>query len=215
VVGVVGDIRVRGLQQESEPQVYLPSRQVPDGSIIGYTPKDLVIRASVDPETLLPAIRRIVHRADPEQPISDVQSLTEVVAAETGPRQVQLRVIGAFAAIALLLAGVGIHGVLSYAVSQRTREIGVRMALGAQRLDILRLVLRAGFVLAGVGVALGAALAYAAGRGMQSLLFGVRPADPLTYLAAVGLASAMTLLGSLLPALKAVRTDPMKAIRVE
>jgi predicted permease len=215
VVGIAGEIRVRGLQQSSEPQVYIPSQQVADGSIIGYAPKDLVIRTSADPETLLPAIRRIVRRADPEQPISDVALLTDIATAEAVPRLAQLRVIGAFAAIALLLAGIGMHGLLSYAVSQRTREIGVRMALGARRIDILRLVLRAGFALAGVGVVCGSALAYAAGRGMESLLLGVRPADPPTYLAAIGLALAMTLAGSLASALTAVRLDPMTAIRTE
>jgi len=215
VVGVVGDIRVRGLEQISEPQVYIPYQQVKDGWIIGYIPKDLVIRASTPPETLVPAIRRIVHDADPEQPVSDVQMLSSVVDGETAPRQAQLRVIGAFAALAFLLAGVGIHGLLAYAVSQRTQEIGVRIALGAQRGDILRLVMRDGFVLAFAGVALGLGLAYAAGRGIEALLFGVAPTDPPVYLAAVGLALLMTLGGSLLPALRAMRVDPTTAIRSE
>jgi putative ABC transport system permease protein len=214
VVGVVGDIRVRGLERNSEPQVYLPYQQVDDGWIIGYVPKDLAIRAT-NPETLIPAVRRIIREADPEQPVSDVQLLADVVDAETAPRQAQLRVIGAFAAIAFLLAGIGIHGLLSYAVSQRTREIGVRIALGAQPGDILRLVLRDGFVLSSLGVVFGVALAYAAGRGIEALLFGVRPNDPATYAAAVSLALVMTVAGSLVPALRAVRVDPTIAIRAE
>ncbi len=215
VVGVVADIRVRGLEQSSEPQVYLPYQQVPDGWILGYVPKDLVIRASANPASLVPAIRQIIHNVDPEQPISDVQLLGDIVAGETAPRQAQLRVIGAFAALAFLLAGIGIHGLLAYAVSQRTQEIGVRIALGAQRSDILTLVMREGFVLAGAGAILGAGLAYAAGRSMEALLAGVPPADPATFFAALVLALLMTLAGSLLPALRAVRVDPTTAIRAE
>ncbi|HKQ61735.1 MAG TPA: ABC transporter permease [Candidatus Polarisedimenticolaceae bacterium] len=213
IVGVVRDIRVRGLQTSSEPQVYLPSQQVPDGSVIGYAPKDLVIQAAVSPEALLRAVRAIVRRADPEQPISDVRPLADVVAAETASRQAQLRVLGAFAAIAFLLAGIGIHGVLSYAVSQRAREIGVRIALGAQRADIVALVLRAGFTLATIGIVLGVGLAYAAGWGLRALLFGIGPADPPTYAAATALTLLMTLAGCLLPALKALRVDPIEVIR--
>jgi predicted permease len=215
IVGVVGDIRVRGIEQTSEPQVYLPYQQVPDGSLIGYTPKDLVVRSSADPVTLLPAIRRIVAKQDPEQAISDVQTLTEIVDGETAPRQVQVRVLGAFAAIAVLLAGVGIHGLLAFAVSNRAQEIGVRIALGATARDILRLVLRQGLVLAATGLTLGLALAYVAGRAMEALLAGVGPRDLPTFLTAAALAAVMTMLGSLLPALRAIRVDPIDVIRSE
>lgn len=215
IVGVVRDIRVRGLQISSEPQVYLPSQQVADGSVLGYTPKDLVVRSRVEPATLLPALRRIVHRADPEQPISDVQRLSELVDGQTAPRRSQLGVIGAFAILAFLLAGVGIHGLLSYAVSQRTREIGVRLALGARRTDILRMVMRSGFVLAATGILLGVVLAYAAARAIQTLLFEVTAYDVPTYLAAGGLALLMALVGSLLPALRAIRVNPISALRSE
>lgn len=215
VVGVVGDIKVRGLETSSEPQVYLSCQQADDGEIIGYVPKDLVIRASGSPGALLPAVRGIVGKADPQIPISDVRSLTEIVRAETAPRRVQAWVLGAFAAIAFLLAGIGIHGVLAFTVSQRIREIGVRIAMGAQPLDILKMVLRQGVVLASIGVALGVAVAYAAGRAMQALLAGVSPADAATFLAAVTLSVLMALVGSLLPALRAVRIDPMTVIRSE
>jgi putative ABC transport system permease protein len=215
VVGVVGDIRVRGLERPSEPQVYIPYRQVPDGMLSFFAPKDLVVRASVEPATLLPAIRRIVRAVDPEQPISDVRTLTEIVADETASRAVQVRVLGAFAAIAFLLAGIGIYGLLSFAVSQRSHEIGVRMALGARGGEVLALILRQGAVLAMAGVIPGVALAYAAGRAMGSLLAGLDPGDAATYLAAVALALLMTLFGSLLPALRAVRVDPIRVIRKE
>jgi len=215
IVGVVGDVRVRGLERASEPQVYFPATQVPDGNIIGYIPKDLAIRTTVAPATLLPSIRRIVASADPEQPISNVRTLSEIVEGETAPRSVQARVLAGFAAMALLLAGVGIHGVLAFAVSQRAREIGVRIVLGAPAGEILRMVLRRGLVLAGIGVALGLAIAFAAGRAMEALLAGVSPSDLPTFAIAAGLAVAMTLLGSLLPALRAVRLYPLTVIRAE
>ena len=215
VVGVVGDVRVRGLERPSEPQVYLPYQQVPDGYFFPYTPKDLVVRSSTTAGLLLPAIRRIVQSADREQPISDVRMMSEIVEGETASRALQLRILGAFAAVAILLAGIGIHGLLSFAVSQRLHEIGVRIALGASSSDVLRMVLRQGAVLAAAGVALGAILAYAAGREMEALLAGVKPADALTFLTAIGLCALMTLLGSLLPAARAVRADPIAVIRSE
>jgi putative ABC transport system permease protein len=215
VVGVVGDIRVRGLEGQSEPQVYLSSRQVADGSIIGYTPKDLVIRTAGDPYLLLPSVREIVRRADPQQPISDVRLLSEIVLGETAPRRVQVYVLAAFAATALLLAAIGLHGLLSFVVSSRLQEIGVRMALGARSPDILSMVLREALLMAALGLVLGLPLAYAAGRGMEALLAGVRPSDAATFLAAAGLAAVMALLGSLAPALRALRVDPLTAMRVE
>jgi ABC-type antimicrobial peptide transport system permease subunit len=137
------------------------------------------------------------------------------VDADTAPRQVQLRVLGGFAALAFLLAGLGIHGLLAFVVSQRAREIGVRMALGAQAGTIVGMILRRGALLAAAGAILGAALAYAGGRAIQSLLAGVSPADLPTFLAAIGLSLAMTILGSLLPALRAARLDPAAVIRAE
>lgn len=214
VVGVVGDVRVRGLDRESEPQVYIPAGQVEDGSIIGYIPKDLAIRAN-NPENLVPAVRRIIHQVDQEQPVSDVRLLTDIVAAETLPRKAQLRVIAAFAIAAFLLAGIGIHGLLAYAVSQRQGEIGMRMALGARARHIVRLVLRESLLLAAIGAVGGTLLAYVAGRAMEALLFGVRPGDPVTYAAVLGLSLAMTLAGSLLPVVRAVRVDPTTVVRAQ
>jgi predicted permease len=215
VVGVVGDVRVRGFERASEPQVYVPCRQVPDRWLLFFAPKDLLVRSATEPRTLLPAIRRIVRRVDPEQPISDVRTLAEIVDDETASRAAQARVLGAFAAIAFLLAGVGIYGLLSFAVSQRAQEIGVRMALGASMADILAMVLRQGALLAAAGVVPGVALAYAAGRAMAALLAGLNPGDAPTLLAAVGLCLLMTIAGSLWPALRAVRVDPITVIRRE
>jgi putative ABC transport system permease protein len=213
VVGVVGDVRVRGLERMSEPQVYLPYKQVPDGGVSFYQPKDLAIRSSLAPEVLLPAIRRIVREADPDQPISQVRTLADIVAADTAPRRVQVRLLSGLAALALLLAGLGIHGVLSFMVSHRTQEIGVRIALGARPGNILGMVLREGLSLAGIGLAAGLACGYFAGRMIETLLVGVNPTDAVALIAAVGSVGLATLTGIMIPAIRAVRVDPMTSIR--
>ena len=215
IVGIVGDIKVRGLERVSEPQVYLSYQQVPDNALVFYMPKDLVIRSSAAPGTLVPAVRAIVGRADPALPLSDIRSLPDIVAAETAPRLVQLRALGAFAVSAFVLAALGIHGLLAFAVSHRTREIGVRIALGARSSDILTMVLRHGLGLAAAGVVLGTALAYVAGRSMETLLAGIDPGDRLVFASSAALALGMALVGSLLPALRAVRVDPLTATRAE
>jgi predicted permease len=215
VVGVVGDVRVRGLERTSEPQVYLSYKQVPDGWIIGYTPKDLAIRSSQPPELLIPEVRRIIAAADPEQPISNVRTMEEIVAGETESRAIQMRVLITFTAIAILLAGLGIYGLLSFTVSLRQQEFGIRMALGARQGDIFRMVLRQGAVLAVAGLVPGLALAYAAAKLLESLLAGVRPDDVLTFSTAAVLCLITTLLGTLVPALRAVSVDPTTVMRAE
>lgn len=215
IVGVVGDVKSRGLEREAEPQIYMPYQQDPDKSLVWYAPKDLAVRASGDPMALMPAIRRIVHDADPEQPVSSVQMLSQIVASDSAPRAVQVRVLGAFALVALLLAGIGIHGLLSFAVSHRKQEIGVRIAVGARPADILGMIMSEAAVLAIAGIALGTAAADAAARTMQSLLAGVQPDDPRTFLAAIAVVLAMTIAGSLAPAIRAVLVDPIAAIRSE
>jgi putative ABC transport system permease protein len=144
-----------------------------------------------------------------------VQTLTDMIGRETASRSIQVRVVAAFAAIAFMLAAVGIHGLLSFAVSQRTQEIGVRVALGAQRGDILGMVVRRSVALAIAGVIPGAALAYAAGRSMEALLAGVKPTDGLTLVSAVGLCVLMSVFGGLAPTLRALRVDPITALRSE
>jgi len=215
VVGVVGDVRVRGLERTSEPQMYAAAGQVPDTAFINDDPKDLVIRYSGTTNTLLPAVREIVRAADPEQPISDVRTLEDVVAGETATRRAQLRVLGALAAIALLLCGVGIYGLLAFMVSQQAREIGVRLALGAEPAGVARMIVSRGMKLALAGVVPGLLVAYVAARGMRALLFGVQPADPATIVGAIALVCVMTLIGSLVPALRAVRVNPMQVLRAE
>lgn len=215
IVGVAGDIRVRGLERSSEPQVYVSYQQVPDNALIFYTPKALVVRSNMPSASLTATVRMIVQKADPEIPLSDVQSLQDVVDADTASRKTQIRVLCIFAGLSLLLAGVGIHGLLAFAVSQRSAEIGVRMALGARSNDIIAMVLNQGARVAAFGGILGIAAAYGAGRWMQSLLAGVGPADAATILAAAGLALLTTLSGCLVPALRAVHIDPATVMRSE
>ena len=215
VVGVVGDIRARGLERTSEPQVYLSYKQVPDGWFSPYAPKDLVIHSLQPAEGLLPAIRQIIHTADPAQPISDVRTMDEVVAGETESRTIQMRVLVVFTGVAIVLAGLGIYGLLAFTVSMRQQEFGIRMALGAARGDIFKMVLAQGARLAVAGLLPGLALAYLAARLMESLLAGVRPADALTFSTAAALCLITTLLGTLLPALRAVRADPTAVMRAE
>jgi putative ABC transport system permease protein len=213
VVGVVADVRVRGLEIASEPQVYLAALQQEDNAFFFYAPKDLVIRSTAPTASLLPAIRQIVKVADPEQPISDVRTMREIVDEETASRVTQLRLLGMLSAIALLIAGVGIHGLLTFTVSRRTQEIGVRRALGEQVESVVRRVLREALVLAMVGTAIGIALAYLAARSMGALLVGVRPGDPLTIFVAALLCLLTAMIGCLRPALRAARVDPIAALR--
>ncbi len=215
VVGIAGDVRFRGLERKSEPQVYLSSQQVADGAITFYAAKSLAVRTTARPERLMSAVRDIIRQADPKLPITEAQTLTEMVGLETASRSVQVRVLTAFALIAFVLAAVGIHGLLSFAVSQRTTEIGVRMALGARASDIVSMVLRRYAVLALVGVVVGVAIAYAAGRSMEALLAGVKPADAVTLISAVALSALMTIIGSLAPTLRAMRVDPITALRAD
>jgi predicted permease len=215
IVGVAGDVKMRGLERGAEPQVYLPFRQVADGNITGYIPRALVVRTASEPGAVAGPIRALIAQVEPTLPVSDVAPMTDVVERDTASRVAQVRVLAAFAMIAFVLAGIGIHGLLSFSVSQRAQEIGVRIALGAQSGDILRMVVRRSVVLATAGVIPGIALAYVAGRSMQALLAGVTPADAPTMIAAVGLSLLMTLVGSLMPTLRALRVDPITALRAE
>lgn len=215
IVGVVGDVRVRGVEQPSEPQVYLPYQQVVDSSLIGYLPKELVVRSSLPPSALLPAIRRAVRAADPAQPISDVATLPEIVGEETAPRVTQLRLLGVLSAVALLIAGVGIHGLLTFMVTRRAHELAVRRALGASSRGIVGLVLGEGLALTLAGVVAGLLLAWPAARAMGALLAGVTPADPLTLGGVALLCLTTALVGCLRPALRALRVAPLAVLRAE
>ncbi|HEX5580067.1 MAG TPA: FtsX-like permease family protein, partial [Gemmatimonadaceae bacterium] len=214
VVGVARDIRVRGLERSSEPQLYFAAAQ---GGALGglYVPKDLVIRATGPVEPLIPAVRDVVRQVDPEQPISDVRLLSDVVAGQTADRRAQLHVLGALALVALLLTGVGIYGLLAFMVTQRAHEIGVRLALGAGEGRVARTIVGEAARLAVLGGIPGVLVAYAAARAISALLFGIGPADPLTLGGGVLVVVLVTVAGSLAPALRAVRVSPLVAMRAE
>jgi predicted permease len=213
VAGVVGDVRVRGLERTSEPQMYLPAEQIAVPSAPNFDPKDLVIRHSGRAEPLVAAVRDIIRSVDPEQPISHIRPLDDVLAGETASRRSQLQVLALLAVVAVLLAGVGIYGLLAYTVSQRAHEIGVRLALGAEPSRVGRMIFADGMRLALVGVVPGMLAAYAAGRGMSTLLFGIAPGDPATFAIATAITLLIALAGSVVPALRAVRVTPMSVLR--
>jgi len=214
VVGVARDIAVRTIENAGDAQIYFPADQL-GGVSTYYAPKDLLTRSAGDAAALAPAIRAIVHDADAALAVSDVRLLDDIMATQTAPRRDQLAVLGAFAVIAFLLAAIGIHGLLSFTVSSRQQEVGVRVALGADRSGILRMFLHQGFALGISGIVVAVPLAYAAARAMRALLYGVEPGDPLIYATATALAILMTLAGSLRPALRAATIDPAVTIRAE
>lgn len=212
VVGVVGEVRVRGLERRSEPQVYLPYGQVAEGMATAYAPRELVLRSSGEPYAQLAAVRAIVRRADPEVPIGRVREVIELVEGQTTTRRTLVTLLGAYAALALLLAGLGIHGLLSLAVTQRLTEIGLRLAIGAGRREVLALALGRGLRVAALGAGAGLVLAYLAARSLAGALAGVEPADAVAFGVAVAAAVLMTVTGTLAPALRAARVDPARVL---
>jgi predicted permease len=211
IVGVVRGEKNRGLEVEPEAAVYLPYSQQP----AYYVPRTLVVRTSVDPKSLLSAIRHQVELLDKDQPISEVRTMDELVAqAEAGHRFPAL-LVGLFATLALVLAAVGIYGVMSYSVGQRVHELGIRMALGAQRTDVLRLVVGEALPLSLIGVGMGLAAAFGLTRLMSSLLYGVRPTDLVTFAVVALVLAGVAALASYIPARRAAKVDPMVALRYE
>jgi putative ABC transport system permease protein len=213
IVGVAGDVRQMGIEEPVKAEMYVPYQQIKDDQ--WFAPRDLVIRTAVDPLSIVAAARREIHQVDPDQPISNIRTMDEVLGEETASRRLGMTLLTIFAALALLLATLGIYGVLAYFVVQHTQEIGVRVALGAQRRDILRLVLKKGMLLALLGVGIGLGAAFALTRLMASLLYGVGTADPLTYAAIALLLTVVAFGACYLPARRATRVDPMVALIYE
>ena len=207
IIGIVGDIRHRTLEADPFPTMYLP---VPD---TGWT--NLTIRVAGDPLSLAAAVRKEVQAIDPDQPIAAVRTMEQVVAESLGAPRYRTLLLGLFAFVAMLLAAIGIYGVISYAVAQRTHEIGIRMALGAQPLAVHRLVIGQGVRLALVGVGVGLIGAVALTRLLAGLLFGVTATDPLTFIGVAVILAVIASLACWIPARRAAKVDPMIALRHE
>ncbi len=205
IIGVVGSIKHRGLQRADVPMLYGHAQDTPA----------LAVRASANPAALLPAIREAIRGVDPQLILSRVFTTEEIVARSLADRRFATLLMFAFAGLGTLLAALGLYGVTSYAVSQRTQEIGVRMALGAQRGDVLRLIIGRGMQLVGLGIAVGLVGAFIVTRGIRSLLFRVSPTEPTTFAAISALLAAIAFLACYLPARRAARVQPMEALRYE
>ena len=215
IVGVLGDVRHNGLDSEPQPEMYISYKQMPGRARFGTGATSIVVRSAGDPLALVALVRQAVLGIDPNLPLDNVMTMDQRLSASVAEPRFYALLLGLFAALALLLAVVGIYGVLSYNVSQRHREIGVRMALGAQRRDILRLVVRQGLLLTFIGVALGLAGAFGVTRFLATLLFGVTTTDPATYVGLSVLLVVVAFLACWIPARRATRVDPMTALRYE
>ncbi|HEX8139616.1 MAG TPA: ABC transporter permease [Pyrinomonadaceae bacterium] len=210
IVGVVGDVKYTGLETETQPAIYQPVGQNPSWGMF------LIVKTeAADPLTLTPAIRREVRAIDQELPVANVSTLEHRLAVAVTQPRFRTTLIAVFAGIALVLASVGIYGVISYSVTQRTHEIGIRMALGARAVDVLGLLLKQGMLMAVVGVGLGLIAAFALTRLMRSLLFGVSATDPSTFILIALLLTTVALLATYLPARRAMKVDPLVALRAE
>jgi ABC-type antimicrobial peptide transport system permease subunit len=209
VVGLVKDVQSRGRDRSPMGQIFLPPDQGVDET------ENLVVSASVGEEQLARDIRRIVHSIDQSGVLVSVSTLTRQLEQQTTERRFQTYLLGIFAIIAFVLAGVGIFGTMHYSVAQRTQEIGLRMALGAGRGKVTRMVITEGLTLAAIGIGLGLAGCFALMRGLDSLLFGVTSTDPASFTAAALLLTAIAALACYLPARRATQVDPMTALRCQ
>ncbi len=211
IVGIIGNERFQGLAEAPPIAVYAPLDQAPSANGAGV----LLVRTSGDPRALIASVRGVIREQDPALAVFGLEPFTETVSRSVAERRFTMLVLGLLASVALVLAAIGVHGVLSYTVTQRAREIGIRMALGAQPSGVLRLVVRQGMTLALTGTALGLAAAFVLTRSMGTLLFGVTPTDPLTFIVVpLGLA-LVALVASYLPARRATRVDPVAALRAD
>jgi putative ABC transport system permease protein len=213
IVGIVADVRQMGMDVPVKAEMYFPYRQI--ASHPWYGPRDLVIRTTGDPMSLVAAVRQEIHAVNSDQPVSNIATMEEQLIKETGSRRLGMILLATFAGLALLLASLGIYGVLSYFVAQHTPEIGVRLALGAQPRDILGMVLKKGMGWALLGVGIGSLTAFGFTRLMVSLLFEVSATDPVTFVVIALLLMSVALLACYLPARRATKVDPMIALRYE
>ena len=209
IVGVVGNVRHFGLSAAVRPETYVPHTQRAARSMM------LAIRTKADPTALASDVRAQVTQLDPNLPLADVRTLEASIAGTTSEFRTITLLLGTFAIAALALAGLGLYGVISYSVAQRTREFGIRLALGAQRGDVRYMVVRQGVILTLIGLAIGLAVSFASGRVLTSLLYEVKATDPLTFGTVSVILGAVALAASLIPARRATRIHPMEALRYE
>jgi putative ABC transport system permease protein len=210
IIGVAGDVHSSDLETEVGPTVYGSAMAYP-----GWNPMSLVIRSVADPLSHTESIRRAIREIDPMVPIYDVRALDDLLSQSLGSRRFNMYLLGCFAVAAAALACVGLFGVLAYLVSQRTREIGIRLALGARERDVVTLVVGRGMTLALSGALVGLAVAFWAARVMKTLLYSISPRDPLTFILVPVVLSAVALLACYLPARRATRVNPLVALRAE
>jgi predicted permease len=220
VVGVIGDIKQAGLARDTEPQTWQPWAQVPDGVVANnptgiFRSLTLMVRSSVPPASLVAGIRAEVQRLDPALPITGVQTLDDIVGASAASQRFNAALLGGFAGVALLLAAVGVGGVLAISVSRRTQEIGIRLALGARRGDVVRMVIRQGMLLVAAGLAVGLPCAFAATRLLRALLFQVAPHDAVAFGGATAVLCVVAFVACAAPALRASRVSPVEALRID
>ena len=210
IVGVVANVRQNSMEAAARPAVYFPLAQFPQGTLITY----LLAKTDVDPQSLIAAVREQIWAIDPQQPVV-ASTMEQEISESLSRRQFTLMLLGSFAALALALAIIGVYGVISYSVSQRTQEFGIRMAIGAQRRHVLSMIVRQSLRIAGVGVALGLMASFVLTRTIRSLLFEVSTTDPLTFASIAVVILVLAVGASLVPAYRATRVDPMVALRYE
>ncbi|HTG94595.1 MAG TPA: ABC transporter permease [Pyrinomonadaceae bacterium] len=215
IVGVVSDSKQTSLKDAALPTIYVPTTQVPDKLMANFRSFYFVIRTNGDPQSFAAAVRREMLSLDSQQPIRNIRTMDEVVATSISAQRFQMSLLALFGAIGLALSAVGIYGVMAYSVSQRTREIGIRMALGAQMKDVLRMVIGQGMKLTLLGVAIGLAGSFALTRLLKTLLFGVQPNDLTTFAIVSVVLVVVALFASYLPARRATKVDPLVALRYE
>jgi predicted permease len=212
IIAVVGNVKNRSLDAEEVPIYYIPSTQLNFGSMA------VCLRTSNDPHSITSAVRNVVFSMDPDLPVYDIKTMEEYLSASVATQRFNAMLLEAFAGLALLLTGIGLYGVIAYAVAQRTHEIGVRMTLGASRSQVVRMVLKSGLQLTGIGVAAGLFLALIAAKfatSFSSLLFGIKSTDAVTFSAVIGMVAVVSLLACYIPAYRASKVDPMIALRYE
>jgi putative ABC transport system permease protein len=213
IVGVVDDVRQLGLTDQPEPAIYQPYLQVTRTFFLGHM--TFAVRTASNPQSMAPAMRGVLRSLDKNQPVQSISTKEDIVNATTTEPRFQTRLLAVFAMLALVLAAIGVYGVLAYAVSERTHEIGIRIALGAGTGNVMGMVLRNSLTLAAAGVSLGTAGALVVTRVLEKYLFDVKPTDPATFAAVALLLAAIAMLAGCVPARRATKVDPVVALRFE